>query len=246
MTENEGEDLLLGGRVRLQQPDNGYRAAIDPVLLAAFTAAAAAERVLDLGTGAGAAALCLAARLPMVRVLGLEREPAMAALARRNAERNGMGARVLVVEGDLLRPPPALGPASFDRVMMNPPYLRAEGAVAPPDPLKAAANVEGEAKLADWIAAAGRLLKSRGILTLVHRADRLDEILALLHRQFGGVVVFPVWPHAGEPARRVLIAAVRSGKAPAVLAPGLLLHEADGTYTPAAESVLRDAAALAP
>lgn len=240
-----GEDQLLGGRVRLLQTADGYRAAVDPVLLAAFTAATPGDRVLDLGTGTGAAALCLATRLPGVRVLGLEREPAAAALARRNADLNGLPGRVLVVEGDLLRPPPAIGPGSFDRVMMNPPYLKADAASPPPDPLKAAAHVEGEAKLTDWIAAAALMLKSRGILTLVHRADRVDEVLAHLHGRFGGVVLLPVWPRAGEPARRVLVAAVRGGRAPATLAAGLVLHEADGGYTPAAEAVLRDGAALA-
>ena len=155
-----------------------------------------------------------------------------------------MQARTWVVVGDLLRPPPMVAPGSFDRVMMNPPYLRAEAATMPPDPWKAAANVEGEATLAHWIAFAASMVKSRGWLTLVHRADRVDEILALMHGRFGGTVLFPLWPKAGEAAKRVLVAAQRGSKAPARLAAGLVLHEPDGRYTQAAEAVLRDGAAL--
>ncbi len=238
------DDALLGGRVRLMQPPDGYRAAIDPVLLAAATAAESGEHVLDVGVGTAAASLCLAARVAGVRIVGLEKRAEVAAFARRNIALNGMQQQSQVVVGDLLRPPAALTPASFDRVMINPPYLKARAATAPPDPWKAAANVEGEATLAHWIAFAAAMLKGRGILTLVHRADRLDEIMALLHGRFGGVVLFPLWPKPDMAAKRVLIAAQRGGKGPARLAAGLVLHEADGSYTAAAQAVLRDGAAL--
>ncbi|HYD67692.1 tRNA1(Val) (adenine(37)-N6)-methyltransferase [Azospirillum sp.] len=238
------EDALLGGRVRLVQPAQGYRAAIDPVLLAAATHGGHGVRVLDVGTGTGAAALCLAARDPGVRVVALEKHREIGAYASHNVELNGLQGRVLPVIGDLLRPPPMLAPGSFDRVMMNPPYLKADAATAPPGAWKAAANVEGEARLAEWIAFAAAMLKTRGILTLVHRADRIDEILALLHGRFGGVTLFPLWPKAGEAAKRVLLSAHRNAKGPAKLAAGLTLHAPDGRYTQEAEAVLRDGAAL--
>lgn len=238
------QDSLLGGRVRLVQPPEGYRAAIDPVLLAAATPAEAGERVLDVGAGTAAASLCLAARVPGVRVVGLEKHAEVAAFARHNIDLNGLQGRTWVVVGDLLRPPPMVAPASFDRVMMNPPYLKADAATMPPDPWKAVANVEGEATLAHWIAFAAAMLKGRGMLTLVHRADRVDEILALLHGRFGGIVLFPLWPKPGEAARRVLVAAQRGGKGPARMAAGLVLHEEDGRYTAAAERILRHGEAL--
>ncbi|AWK87468.1 tRNA1(Val) (adenine(37)-N6)-methyltransferase [Azospirillum thermophilum] len=244
------EDFLLGGRVRLLQPAGGYRAAIDPVLLAAFTPAAAGERVLDLGTGTGAAALCLAARVPGVTVTGLEALPEAADLARRNAALSGLADRVAVVEGDLLAPPAELAPVGWDRVMMNPPYLRADSASRPPDPWKAAANVEGAARLTDWIGCAARMLAPRGGLTLVHRADRLDEILAALAAApfggFGAPVVLPLWPKPGREARRVLVAARKGVRAPLRLAAGLVVHGEDGAYTPQAEHILRGAGALLP
>lgn len=242
--DRPGPDTVLGGRVALFQPESGYRAAIDPVLLAAFTPVRSGERVLDIGTGVGTAALCLAAREPGARIIGLEPVDAFADLAARNVDINGARGRVIVMRGDLLRPPPALAPGSFDRVMMNPPYLRADAHDASPEPLRAAADAEGEAKLADWLHFAGVMLRTGGGLTLVHRADRIDEIMAQLAKRFGGVTIFPLWPAAGKSAKRVLVAATRGSKAPAAIAPGLVLHGEGGAFTPETEAALRDGAPL--
>lgn len=237
-------DHLLDRRVRLLQPRAGYRAAIDPVLLAAAVPAVAGERVLDIGTGAAAAALCLAARVPGAAVVGLEAQGAMADLARRNVAANGLESRVAIVDGDLLAPPPALAPGSFHRVMANPPFQKAGAHTAAPDPGKAAAHGEGRAGLAEWIAFAAAMVRPRGTLTLIHRADRLDEIMALLHGRFGGIVLFPLWPRAGQPARRILVQARRGVRSPACLAAGLVLHGVEGKFTSEAEAVLRHAQAL--
>ena len=237
-------DFLLNGRVKLHQPDVGYRAAIDPVFLAAITAAAAGERVLDVGTGTGAAALCLAVRVPGVAVVGLEQRTDACDFARRNASLSGVAERVTVVQGDLLAPPEALGTVGFDRVMMNPPYLKAGAASVPPDDWKAAANVEGTAGLADWVRFADRMLKPRGTLTMVHRADRIDDILHALRGRFGSLVLVPLWPKPEVEAKRLLLVARKGGKAPARLTAGLTVHNAEGGYSPAAERILRDAEAL--
>ena len=240
----EPADFLLNGRVRLLQPAGGYRAAIDPVFLAAITAAADGERVLDIGTGTGAAALCLAVRVPGVAVVGLEQRADACAFARRNAALSGVAERVTVVEGDLLAPPDTLGSAGFDRVMMNPPYLKAGAASVPPDDWKAAANVEGAAQLADWVRFAGRMLKPRGTLTMVHRADRIEDVLHTLRGRFGSLVLVPLWPKPGVEAKRLLLVARKGGRAPARLTAGLTVHKAEGGYSPEAERVLRDAEAL--
>lgn len=235
-------DRLLGGRVVLRQPTLGYRAAIDPVLLAA--AVPQADAVLDAGAGAGAAALCYAARVPAARIRGLELQADLARLAEENAAANGMGDRVAVFAGDLLDPPPGLEPGSFAEVMANPPYLPASRADPSPDPAKAAANVEGRARLADWIDFCLAMARPKGGVTLVHRADRLDEILALMAGRAGGIVVFPLWPAAGRDAKRVLLRARKGIGTPLRLAAGLVLHEAGGGYTEAALQVLRDGAPL--
>jgi tRNA1(Val) A37 N6-methylase TrmN6 len=236
-------DRLLAGRVALTQPKHGYRAAVDPVLLAATVPLRDGERALELGCGAGAAALCLLARVPGGRVVGLEQQPVLAGLAHDNAAANAADDRFAVHAGDLLDPPQAIARGVFDHAFANPPYLAAGAADAPADPLRAAANVEGAARLPDWIAALARATKRGGTLTVIHRADRLPELLAELQRVAGGLVAYPLWPAAGTPAKRVLVQGRVGVGGPATLSPGLRLH-ADGGFTAEARAVLEDAAAL--
>lgn len=234
------DDTLLGGRVRLRQPADGYRAAIDPVLLAA-ACGNGAETALDLGCGAGAASLALLARLPQVRVTGIEIDAHLAALARDNAAANGWADRFAAIAGDVVQH----AATCFDLALCNPPYLDAARADPSPDPDKRRADVEGELPLAGWVAAALRALKPRGTLVFVQRADRLADLLAALEGRAGETVVFPLWPRAGMPAKRILVRARKGVRTPLVLAGGLVLHEADGRFTPQTEAILRDGLALA-
>jgi tRNA1(Val) A37 N6-methylase TrmN6 len=234
-------DSLLGGRVRLLQPRRGYRVAIDPVLLAASVPAGTGEAVLDAGLGSGAASLCLLARAPGCRATGLELQPALAALAARNAGLNGVALEV--VAGDLLASPSPLGPRQFDHVMTNPPFLGpGEGSASP---LAQREGAHAGADPAAWLEACLRRLRPGGRLALVHRADRLDRLLAALAGRVGGIAVLPLWPAAGETARRVVLAGRKGGRAPLRLLPGLVLHGPDGRFTAEAEAVLRDGAPLA-
>ena len=237
------EDLLLGGRVRLRQPAEGYRVAIDPVLLAAAVEPPEGAAVLDLGCGAGAAALCLLARRGDLAVTGLELQPEMTALARANAALNGRAAQFRVVEGDAADPA-VLGGLRFDAVMSNPPYLAAPATQPSRRASRTLSHQEGSLDLAGWIGVALALLRPRGRLTLVQRADRLPEILAALAGRAGAITICPLWPRQGSPAKRVIVAATLGSRSPARLLPGLALHGAGQGYTPAAEAILRDAAPL--
>ncbi len=234
------EDGLVDGRVRLRQPVRGYRAAIDPVFLAAAVPVRPGESVLDLGCGAGAAALCLLARVGDLRVAGLELQRPLVELATENAKLNGFGRRFVALRGDVLRPPPPLDPGSFDHVMANPPHLAAETGRSPRRPDLAVANVEGEAKLGDWVHTGLRMLRGGGSLTLIHRADRLPELLAALAGRAGGVTVLPLWAGPAKPAKRVLVRARKGVAAPARLLAGVVLHRAEGGFTAAAQAVLRE------
>lgn len=241
-------DRLLGGRLFMRQPKDGYRAAIDPVLLAAAVPETDGS-VLDAGCGTGAASLCYANRVPQARVTGLELRADWASIAEENLRKNGMSQRVTVVRGDLLQPPRDLTPGSFDEVMANPPYLPTERADMRNLPADAPATVEGEAKLADWIHFCLAMAKPKGGITLIQRADRLDEILNCLSGKAGGLVVFPLWPgpaavQGGPDARRIIIRARKGVKAPMRLAAGLVLHDEDGAFTDAAQAVLTDGMAL--
>lgn len=239
------DDRLLGSRVRLSQPARGYRVAIDPVLLAAAVPALPYQRVLDAGAGTGAASLCLAARVPECRILGLELQRNLHRIASHNVTRNEFDRRVEMIQGDLERPPPRLSGASFDHVMTNPPHLAAGATRPSPDPERALAHAETTVALAGWVAGCLRMLKPDGRLTLIHRADRLGEVLAALLGRAGEAIVFPLWPAAGDrPAKRVLIHARKGGRGPLRLVPGLVLHDRDGKFSPVAEGILRDGRAL--
>jgi tRNA1(Val) A37 N6-methylase TrmN6 len=200
--------------------------------------------VLDIGCGSGAASLCLAARVPECRVIGLELQPNLAGLASDNAAMNGLEERIAVLAGDLLRPPPELVSGSFDHIMANPPFLERGRASPSPNPAKAAAAIEGEADLGDWVRFAVRMVRPKGSITFVHRADRLDALLGDVVGRVGEIVVFPLWPVAGRDATRVIVHARKGVAAPARVAAGLVLHEADGRFTAAAEAVLRGGEAL--
>lgn len=242
-------DAFLGGRIRLWQPKAGYRAAIDPVLLAAFAPAVAGERALDLGCGAGTAALCLGARTPGLELHGLELQPAYADLARRNAAENGIG--LTVHEGDLRRPPAALRALSFDLVLTNPPY-HPESAPGAADSGRDVAHREGAAGLADWIDAGLRRLRPGGRLVLVHLAERLPDVLAGLQNRAGSVEILPVGPWENKPARRILVRARKGARAALRLWPVLTLHEGKTDvrdrvgYAERAERVLKRGEALLP
>lgn len=243
VTRETTEDRLLDGRVILRQPATGYRAAIDPVLLAAAVPAKPGEHVLELGCGPGAAALALATRLPEIRVTGLERDPYLAGLCQANADANDLAGRLSVLAGDLLAPPPEIAGGGFDHVMANPPYLEAARADLSPDPGRRAANAEGEAVLEDWVAAALAAVRHKGWITLIQRADRVDALIAVFAGQAGAITILPLWPKAGAPAKRVIVRARKGVRSPSSLLPGLVLHDDDG-YTAAADAVLRDVASL--
>ncbi|MGQ0663157.1 MAG: tRNA1(Val) (adenine(37)-N6)-methyltransferase [Pseudomonadota bacterium] len=242
-------DALLGGRVSFRQPRSGFRAAIDSVLLAAALPPATAGRALDLGCGAGAATLCLAWRLPGLSVVGLERDPVLADLARDNVARNGMVGRVEIVAGDVLAPP-GIAACGFDAVICNPPWLEAERADPAPAAGRAAATVEGKARLAHWVAAALACARPKGSVAFIHRADRLADLLTALlpsrGERAGRIEVIPLWPKAGLPAKRVIVRARKGVAAPLSLSAGLVLHREDGRYTDHAEAILREGAGLDP
>jgi tRNA1(Val) A37 N6-methylase TrmN6 len=240
--ESLTEDALLGGRVRLLQPRDGLRATIDPVLLAAFVPAKPGQRVLEGGCGVGSAFLCLAARVPGLEIVAIEREEKLAELAARNAALNGVKAEVRPVDvrkADL----PEWGPLPrYDHAFANPPWW--PGGTPPPSERRAFATHEEEMPLSHWIWALGNPLRHQGTLTLVLPAARLgDAAAALKAARFGGITLLPLWPRAGQPAKRLLLQARRGGRGPDRVLAGLTLHAGTG-FTPEAEAVLREGAAL--
>ncbi|MDQ8028857.1 MAG: methyltransferase [Brevundimonas sp.] len=236
------ENGLLGGRVRFLQPAKGYRAGMDAALLAAACDAAPGERVIEAGCGAGAVLMQIAARRPGVSLTGLERDPAMAALARRNAALNGADA--VVVEGDVAKGFRALDLPVFDRAVSNPPFFDDPGALRAPAPGKTGAWMADDG-LEAWTKFLLKSVREGGKIVVIHRADRLADLLAGLGETAGSFAIRPVHAFADEPAKRVLVQAIKTGKAPLRLLPPLVLHERGGAkHTAEAEAVLRGEAGL--
>lgn len=234
-------DAFLGGKLQLWQPRQGYRAGVDPVLLAASVPAKAGQSVLDLGCGVGTAALCLGARVPGLCLTGVEREPLYAELARRN------GLDVFVA--DLTDMPPALRDQSFDHVLANPPYFdRRAGHRAEDAGREVALGID--TPLSAWVRAAARRLRHKGYLHMIHRAERVPDLLAAAEGSLGSPELWPICPRIGKPAELVIFQARKNGKADFRLHAPVILHTGTAhvadreSYTPEIQAVLREGAAL--
>jgi tRNA1(Val) A37 N6-methylase TrmN6 len=225
------EDAFLGGRLRLRQLKTGHRAGHDAMLLAAATSARQGMRVVDFGAGIGAAGLAVARRVEGINLALVEIDETLANLARNNAAANSIAADVIVLDveaGAEAFAAAGLAPDSADTVLMNPPFNDSARHRASPHAARASAHVAGEDMLDRWIHAARRVLKSGGVLTMIWRADGITEVLAALDRGFGGLAILPVHGEASSPAIRILIRAVKGGRAPTQILPALMLNDESG------------------
>lgn len=241
------EDGFLGGRLIVAQPARGYRAGLDPVLMAAAVPARSGQSVLELGCGVGVASLALGLRVPELALVALELQPDLAALARANASRNGV--TLDIVEGDVARMPAALRARRFDHVIMNPPWFARDTSVPAAVPSRETGLGES-VPLEIWLSAAAKRLAPRGTLTLIHRAERLPDVLRSLPGGLGGLELLPLLPREGRAARLILLRGRAGARAPFRLHAGLVMHEGARHpgdrehYAPTIRAVLRDAAAL--
>jgi tRNA1(Val) A37 N6-methylase TrmN6 len=238
MTQLWTEDTVLDGRVRLRQAKDGYRAGMDAALLAAACDARDGERVIDVGCGVGGAMLAAAARRPGARFVGVERDPAALDLARQNIVLNGWQDRVEAIEADVALPFSRLGLKPFDAAISNPPFFDDAGAIRGPADSRKGAWIADDG-LAAWVGFLLKSVREGGTITVIHRADRLADLLALLGAKAGSFRIRPIAPFADQPAKRVIVRAIKTGKAPLILLPPLVLHEAGGGNSAAAEGILR-------
>jgi len=239
------EDAFLAGRLRLRQFRRGHRSGHDAILLAAAVPAHADERVVEFGAGAGAAGLAVARRVEGIGLTLVEIEPALVDLAQTNAVANAIAARTILLDigGSAAQFAEAgLPPDHADHVMMNPPFHAADRHRASPDAGKRTAHFDAGETLDVWTKAARRTLRPGGCLTLIWRADELDRVLAVLGRGFGAVELVPVYPKPEVAAIRVLVRTIKGSRAPLRILPGLILNDAEGRPTVAAEHVLQGGA----
>jgi tRNA1(Val) A37 N6-methylase TrmN6 len=235
------EDAFLGGQLRVRQSKSGHRAGHDAVLLAAATAARPGDRVVDLGAGAGVAGLAVAKRVAGIDLVLVEIDATLAALARTNAPANGIHVNVIVLDveaGAAAFAAAGLPPDSVDAVLMNPPFNDPARHRASPDAARGAAHMATATTLAAWIHAARRMLKSKGVLTLIWRADGIAEVLAALDHGFGSLQILPVHGEARGPANRILVRATKGGRAPTQIFPALLLNDEPGVPNKTVQAIL--------
>jgi tRNA1Val (adenine37-N6)-methyltransferase len=231
---------LLGGSVTYRQLRTGHRTGFEPVLLAASIPAKPGNRVLEAGTGAGAALLCLGARIPGLMGIGVERDEALSHLANENFKINKLS-NILCIQADATSLPFAA--QGFDHVLANPPWFDARS-TASPDARRALAHQAGPDLLSTWIGSLISVLRPKGSITLILPASSFAMCASELRSTgCGGITLFPLWPHLGQPAKMVIISARKGAKSPERVLPGLVLHDNTG-ITEAAQKILRDGAAL--
>jgi len=238
------DDAFLGGRLSVLQLKRGFRAGVDSVLLAASLSAAEGERVLDVGTGGGVVALCAATRHPKTKFVGIELQKDLAELARQNVVRNELSQLIEIQEGDILDQQTRLSLGMFDHVVSNPPFYTEGHSQKSPVDSKALAHQGRKDLLEVWINASLACLRPKGTLTIVHLADSLDEILIATHKGAGHAAIYPLWPKAGQAAKRVIVQVTKGSRSPTRILPGLTLHQTDGAFTREAQAVLRYGGAL--
>jgi len=246
-TLDVSEDAFLGGQLRLRQPRSGHRAGHDAVLLAAATPARPGDRVADLGAGIGVAGLSVARRVGGIDLVLVEIDPTLSDLARGNSTANEIAAEVIVLDVEAESAVFAacgLLPDSIDAVLMNPPFNDPARHRRSPDDARGMAHVATETTLPKWIHAARRILKSRGVLTLIWRADGLAEVLSALDHGFGGLEILPVHGDVRMPANRILVRAIKGGRAPTQIHPSLMLNDESGVPNKRVQEVLAGKAAL--
>jgi len=241
------ETSLLRGKLALLQPKVGFHASVDTVFLSFSMQLDKKSNVLDVGCGVGSAGLCLTLKNKNIQLFGLDIQQDLVDLAHQNARLNGLEDRCQFFCGSLLSEG-VIPDNHFNAVLMNPPYQEAGRHTSSPEKIKAMSHGEeaSGARLEDWVKYAHRKLKNGGYLSLIHRADRLDDVVVALEKRrwFGSLVVYPLFSYAGENAKRVIVRARKERYAPLVLKSGMVIHEKGGKYTEAARAVLEDGAAL--
>lgn len=234
------EDYLLDKQVRIFQPVDGYRASTDAVILSAMVGKIKmGDNILDVGSGTGAVSLCLASRLQAFtpQITGLELQEQLAALSNQSAAANGFAEFLTYINCDIKHKPDDIKNCSFAHVITNPPY--AECDMPSPNKSKALAHNHHDFSLAGWINFCIKMLKPKGYFYIINRAEATDEILATIHGKLGHIEIIPLFSKAGQKAKRVVIRAQKDNHAPTAIYPGLVIHENNGSYSEAAQQILR-------
>jgi tRNA1(Val) A37 N6-methylase TrmN6 len=228
-------DNFFNGKLKIIQPTQGFRAGSDAVLLSAV-ANSCSGKVLDVGCGVATASLCFSYNNAKAKITSIDIQDGLLELAKKNIKENSFE-NIDIKKVDITSDKPDY--QTYNSVITNPPFFKDGHGVKSPNAIKQTANT-GEIDLKQWIDFCFLSLKDKGDFTIIFVADRLSELLFLMHERFGDVEIIPLYPRLGQDAKRVIVKAKKNTKGVTKLTSGIILHKEDGSSN--IEEILREGA----
>jgi len=232
-------DTFLNGRLTVYQYKPGYRFSIDAILLAGYVRPRAEDRLIDLGCGCGIIALILAHRYPDLQLFGVEIQPTLVGLARKNVVKNRMSDRIRILERDIatLSQKEIQGPV--DIIVCNPPFGRVRAGRINPNNERALARHEIKMTLKDITATVRGMLRTGGRFYIIFPAERITDLFCRMRAdRIEPKRMRTVHSSTTDPARRILVEGIAGGRPGTSMDPPLVIYQADGVYTDEVQQLL--------
>ena len=239
------KDSFLGGGIEIWQPKKGYRAGIDPILLAASVNVSAGQKVLDLGCGVGTASFAIGYRVKNVELYGIEIQKVFADLADLNSKENGIEFQVECTNISKLSS--NITSKNFDHVIANPPYFDRKSSVRGIN-LTKEKSFGDTRPISEWLKVAAKRAKPKGFVHFIVRSDRLMEIFTNMPNSLGSLVITPIISRKNQNAKLTILHAKKNGRAGFIISSPIILHplksDSRKKYVPKVDKVLRNGASL--
>ncbi|MDR0677974.1 MAG: methyltransferase [Holosporaceae bacterium] len=235
------EDSILNRKIKIFQPERGYRVAIDPIILSNFACGfnnrcrskIATKKILDVGCGVGTISLILKMKESTSQITAIDIDERICEICRRNARINSLNVDVINVGLENINY--VLKDKLFDQIVTNPPFF--DEKLSRISESKKLANFE-TMNLSHWIVLCFKKLKSGGIFSMIHDASRIDDILCSLKNIAGSIQIIPIFPKINCRANRIIVTAKKSSKSASSILPGIVVHESNGSYSEAVREIL--------
>jgi tRNA1(Val) A37 N6-methylase TrmN6 len=225
------KDFIFNGAISLYQPKHGYRVAIDPLVLASIVEIKKNQTVLDVGCGVGTISLILKYFDKSQTVTSLDIDSFMTDLCRKNSEINNLPLNIINCGVDFN----ILKDKNFDCVVTNPPFYNPSNFRS--SEKKFVANFE-TIDIKSWISFCMKRLKDKGNFYIIHIPEKLDDILAALRNSAGKIEIIPIYSHANQFARRIIIKCKKGSKEPLKISPGIISHKENNEYSDLLTAIL--------
>ena len=230
--QNCTTDFFLDGQIRLFQPENGYRVSMDPFFLCSHVEPAKGQRIVDIGCGCGIMPLLLARKNPAAHITGVEIQPELAGIARRNVEANLMKDWITILNKDARELTLSDICCPADLIVSNPPFKKKNSGRINPCGQKAVARHEIELTLEDLLRQSSLLLRAGGSIFLIFPAERTPEILVLMKKfRIQPAMIRFVHPRTPDHAKLVIVSGIKGGAGFVTISPPLLIYNGQNEWT---------------